>query len=132
MESPEFDAVVVPSDMPTITSRFSPLNPRVSPVSTESVDRVVVESPVSDDVPIVELDMLPDVSQFALLITQGSQVSHLSSVQLSPNRISTPYLACFVTGVAFVACFTGCRLSASSGVRPHRCLLDITQQTCIL
>ena len=43
MESPELDAVDVPLDMSTITSRLSPLNPRVSPVSTESVDRVVVE-----------------------------------------------------------------------------------------
>ena len=87
MESPEFDAVVVPSDMSTIMSRFSSLNPRVSPVSTECVDRVVVESPVSNDVPIVELDMLPDVSQFALLNPQGYPVSYLSMVQLSPNRV---------------------------------------------
>ena len=77
MESPEFYAVVVPSDMSSIMSRFSPLNPRLSPVSTASVDRVVVESQVSDDVPIIELDMLPDVSQFALLNPQRSQVSHL-------------------------------------------------------
>ena len=60
--------------MSTITSRFSPLNPRVSPVSMESVDQSDVESPVSDDVPIVELDMLSDVSQFALLNPQGSLV----------------------------------------------------------
>ena len=71
MESPEFDAVVVPSDMSTITSRFSTLTPWVSPVSMESVDQLAVESPVSDDLPIVELDMLPDVSQFALLNLQG-------------------------------------------------------------
>ena len=87
VESPEFGTVVVPSDMSTITSQFSPLNPRVSRFSTESVDRLAVESPVSDDVPIVELDMIPDVSQFALLNPQGSQVSQLSSVQLSPNRV---------------------------------------------
>ena len=54
VESPEFDTVVVTSDMSTITSRFSRLNPRISPVSTESVDQVVVESPVSDDVPFLD------------------------------------------------------------------------------
>ena len=35
------------SDMSTITSRFSPLKPPGSPVSMESVDQVVVESPVA-------------------------------------------------------------------------------------
>ena len=71
MESPEFDAVVVLSDMLIITSRFSPFNPWVTPVSMESVDQLVVESLVSDDLHIVELDMLPDVSQFALRNLQG-------------------------------------------------------------
>ena len=42
---------------------------------------------MSDDVPIIGLGMLPNVNQFALLSHQGSQVSHLSSVQLSPNRV---------------------------------------------
>ena len=50
------------------------------------MDRVVVESLVSDEVPVVELDMLPDVSQFALLNPHALQVPHLSLVQLSPNR----------------------------------------------
>ena len=58
VEAPAYDAVVVPSDMSTITIRFSPLNTQVSSVSMESVDRVVVESPVSDVMPVVELDML--------------------------------------------------------------------------
>ena len=53
----------------------------------ESVDQVVVESPVSDVVPVMELDILPHTSQFALLNPHGSQVSHLSSVQLLPNRM---------------------------------------------
>ena len=50
---------------------------RVSLASTDSVDRVVVESPVSDAVLVVELDMFPNSSQFALLTHQGLQVSHL-------------------------------------------------------
>ena len=57
-------------------------------VSTEGVDWVVVELPVSNVVLVVELNMFPDTSQFALLNPQGSQVSsHLSLVQLSPNRV---------------------------------------------
>ena len=87
VESPEFDAGVVSSDMSTITSRFSPLNPRMSLVSKEIMDRVVVESPLSDVMPVVDLDMFPVTNQSAPLDPQGSQVSHLSSVQLSPNRV---------------------------------------------
>ena len=150
--------------MLTITSRFSPLNPREYPVSTENVDQVVAEWPVSDDVPVVELDMLPDVSQFALLNPQGSQVSHLSSVQLSPNRIrldfdmdtldvfpvfvASPRSGGYLNPISPVSspespssraspAVALCRarrlrhVGASSGVRPHRCLLHIIQPTCV-
>ena len=165
VEPPEFDAVVVPLDMSTITSQFSLLNPQLSPVSMESVDRVVVESLVSDDVPVIELDMLPDVSQFALLNPQGSQVSHLSLVQLSPNTnrvglefdmdtldVFPVFVASPTSGGYFYPlshlfrhqsrlCHVLHRLralcqtrhlrhvTASSGVRPRRCLLQITQPT---
>ena len=59
------------SDMSTITSRFSPLNPRVSPVSMEIVDRVIVESPVSDVALVVDLCMFPVTNQSAPLNPQG-------------------------------------------------------------
>ena len=93
---------------------------------------------MSDVVPVVELDLFPDLSQFALLNPQGSQVSHLSSVQLSPNRVcvdfdwilcvpcicgvseiwrvSTPYLVCFVTGVSIT----------------RRCLLQTTNASAFI
>ena len=74
--------------MSTITSRFSPLNSPVSLVSMESVDRVAVESPKSDLAPVVHLDISPVTDQFAPL---NPQESHLSSVQLSPNRVRVDY-----------------------------------------
>ena len=49
-----------------------------------SVDQVVVESPTSYDAPVVPLEISPVADHFATL---KSQVSHLSSVQLSPNRV---------------------------------------------
>ena len=73
--------------MSTITSRFSSLNPRVSLVSMERVDRVVVELPTSDVAPGGHLAISPATDQFTPLNPQESQVSYLSSVQLSPNRV---------------------------------------------
>ena len=52
------------------------------------MDRLVVESPVSNDVPIVGLDMLPDVSQFALLNPQGCPSSGEYLPPVSP--VSSP------------------------------------------
>ena len=91
VESPVFDAAVVPSDNLSITSRFTPLNPQVSPMSTEVVDRGVVESPMSDVASVVDSDMLPVTGRFTPLNPQGSQVSHLSSMQLSPNRVRSDF-----------------------------------------
>ena len=68
-------------------SRFSPLNPPGSPVSMVSVDQVVVESPTSYDAPVVPLEISPVADHLATLNPQESQVSRLSSVQLSPNRV---------------------------------------------
>ena len=79
---------------------------------------------MSDVASVVDSDVLPLMGRFTPLNPQGSQVSHLSSVQLSPNRVSfvcdvskirrgsAPSVADFVTGVAFVACITGYGLSA--------------------
>ena len=53
----------------------------------ESVKRVVVESLMSDFAPVVHLDKSPVTDEFAPLNPQESQVSHLSSVQLSPKRV---------------------------------------------
>ena len=69
MESLELDAAVVCSDMPTIRSRFSPL---VSPVSMESVDRVVVESPPSNVALVVHLDTPPVTNLVAPLVSRES------------------------------------------------------------
>ena len=89
VESPVFDAAVVPSDNLTIT--ITPINPQVSPMSTEVVDRGVVESPMSDVASVVDSDMLPVTGRFTPLNPQGSQVSHLSSMQLSPNRVRSGF-----------------------------------------
>ena len=137
MESPEFDAAVVSSDMLTITSRFSTLNPQVSPISTEIVDRVVVESPVSDVAPVVDSDMLPVRAGSRRSALRGRRCRTcrrcnchligcdwtltwmLSICSLCLRRLRDP--ACipsvtyFVTGVTFVVCITGCGLSAGRG-----------------
>ena len=73
--------------MSTITSRFSPLKPPVVPVSMEGVDQVVVESPTSYDAPVAALDMASVADQLDSRNPQESQVSHLSSMQLSSNRV---------------------------------------------
>ena len=89
--------------------------------------------------PVVDSDGLPVTGQFTLFDFQGSQMSHLSSMQLLPNRVrldfnmdavdfvscvcgvseirwgSTPSVTNFVTGVAFVVCITGCGLSTRLG-----------------
>ena len=90
-ESPVSDTPVVPSDMLPVTCRFRPLNPQVAPMSTEVEDRVVVESPVTDVAFVVDSDMLPVTGRFTPLNPQGSQVSLLSSVQLSPNRVQSDF-----------------------------------------
>ena len=81
--SPELGEVVA-SD--TIMSRFSPLNPQQSPVPV-SVAQVVVESPTSNKAPVGAMDVWPAADQVVTLLPQESQVSQLSSVQLSPNRV---------------------------------------------
>ena len=70
-----------------ITSRFSPLNPPGSPVSMVSVDQVIIEYLTSYDAPVVTLEISPVADHLATPNHQESQVSHLSSVQLSPNRV---------------------------------------------
>ena len=74
VESPQFDAAVVSSDMSTITNRFSSLSPQCSPVSTEVVDRGVVESP-QFDAAVVSSDMLTIATRFSPLNPRVSPVS---------------------------------------------------------
>ena len=71
--------------MSTITSRFSPLNPQQSPVSMLSVAQVVVESPTSYEAPVGSMVVCLAADQVVTLLPQESQVSQLSSVQLSPK-----------------------------------------------
>ena len=78
-------------DMSTIMSQFSPLKSPVSPVSMEGVYQVVIESPTPYDTPVADLDMASVVAQLETRNPQESQVSHLSSVQLSPNRVSEDF-----------------------------------------
>ena len=87
----DLDAAVVCSDMSTIRSRFSPLNSLVSPVSMESVDWVVVESPPSNVTLVAHLDTPPVTNLVVPLVSRESQESHLSSVQLLPNKVRVDY-----------------------------------------
>ena len=95
---------VVSLDMLSAASRFSPLNPQGSLMSTEVVDRGVVESPVSDAA-VVDSDMLP-VTGCCRLVSFCCDVSKI-------RRGSAPSVAYFVTGVAFVACIS-CRSAVRS------------------
>ena len=63
----------------SVTSRCLPLNPQQSPVSMLSVAQVVVESLTSYEA--------PSGDRAVILLLQESQMSQLSSVQLSPNRV---------------------------------------------
>ena len=51
------------------------------------MDQVVVESPMPYNAPVVPLELSPVADHFAPLNPHESQVSHLSSVHLSPNRV---------------------------------------------
>ena len=82
------DAVVVPSDVSSVTCRCMPLNPQGSPLSP---DRGFMESPVTDVVFVADSDMLPVTGLCTPPNPPGSQVSLLSSVQLSPNRVQSDY-----------------------------------------
>ena len=93
LDSPELNEVVA-SGMCTITSWFSPLNPRQSPVSVLSVLQIVIESPTANEAPVGSKDMCPAADQVVPLLPQESQVpvrSQLSSVQLSPNQVREDY-----------------------------------------
>ena len=48
---------------------------------------MVVESPTSYDAPVLPLEISPVADHLATLNPQESQVSRLSSVPLSPNRV---------------------------------------------
>ena len=93
VDSPELGEVVA-SGMSTITSRFSPLSPRLSPVSMLSVPQIVVESSTSYEAPVGSKDVCLAVDRVYIvpLLPQESQVSHLSYVQLSPNRVRADYV----------------------------------------
>ena len=82
------------SDISTIVSRFSPLNPPGSPVSMVSVDQMVVRSPTSYDPPVVQVEISPVADHLATLNPRESQVSRLSSVQLSPMDTYSVYPLC--------------------------------------
>ena len=70
------------SGMATTTSRFSPLNPRQSPVL--SIPHIVVESPTSYEAPVCFKDECLAADWAGPLLPQESQVS---SVRLSPNMV---------------------------------------------
>ena len=64
---------VVGSGMATTTSRFSPLNPQRSPVS--SIPQIVVESPTSYEALVVFTDECPAADRAGPFLPQESQVS---------------------------------------------------------
>ena len=82
---------VVASGMSTTTSRFSPLSPRLSPVSMISVPQIVVDSPMLYEAPVDSKDVCPAADRVAPLLPHESQLSQLSSVQLSPNQVRADY-----------------------------------------
>ena len=53
--------------------------------------RIVVESPTSYEATVGFTDECPAVDRAGLFLPQESQVSQLSSVQLSPNRVQEDY-----------------------------------------
>ena len=88
VDSPELGEVVA---LGMSTIRFLPLIPRQSPVSVLSVPQIVFESPTSYEVPVGSKDVCPAADRVVLLLPQELQVSQLSSVQLSPNRVREDY-----------------------------------------
>ena len=68
-------------------SRFQPLNRSHSPVDISSDSQVVVESPSHYEAPAVPVN----ISVLVESIVQLSQISALSSVQLSPNWVHEDY-----------------------------------------
>ena len=118
-----------------------------SPVSMMSVNQVVAESPTSNDAPVVPLDISPVADHLVTLNPQESQVSRLSSVQLSPNRVQEDfdfdmldifpmfpvslrtdgYLPCVSPVSSLVSPAVGSLLDMR---RLGRCLLQTRQRTC--
>ena len=82
VSSVEFGEVVF-----TIMSWFQPLNPPHSPVPTSSQEQIVVDSPTVCEAPVGSIDVSPDYDRMVQILPLESQVSLLSSVQLSPNRV---------------------------------------------
>ena len=77
VDPPELGEVVV-LGMATTTSRFSPLSPRRSPVS--SIPHIVVESPTSYEAPVGLKDVCLAADLAGPLLPHESQVSQLSQV----------------------------------------------------
>ena len=69
-------------------SRFLPLRSPVSPVSPDGVEQVVVESSTPYDVPVVAFNISSVGEQLEIRNPRESRESPLSSVPLSPNRVS--------------------------------------------
>ena len=69
-------------------SRFLPLRSPVSPVSPDGVEQVVVESPTPYDVPVVAFNISSVGEQLEICNPRESRELPLSSVPLSPNRVS--------------------------------------------
>ena len=88
VDSPELGEVVA---LGMSTIRFLPLNPRQSPVSVLSVPQIVFESLTSYEALVGSKDVCPAADWVLLFLPQESQVSQLSSVQLSPNRVREDY-----------------------------------------
>ena len=73
VDSPELGEVVA-SGMSTITSRFSLLNPWLSPVSMVCVPQIVVESPTSYEAAVGSKDACPAADWVVPRLPQESQV----------------------------------------------------------
>ena len=56
-------------------------------MAMSSEEQVVVESPTDNEAPVGSLDVSPAADRVVQLLPLESQVSLVSSVQLSPNRV---------------------------------------------
>ena len=90
VDSPELGEVVTFRHVHN-NELVTPLNPRMSPASMLSVPQIVVESLTSYEAPVSSKDVCPAADRVVPLLTHESEVSLLSSVQLSPNRVRADY-----------------------------------------
>ena len=102
------------TDMAMEASRFQPLNHPQMPVNSDS--QLVVESPSHYEAPAVPVIISPLVES----VVQLSQISALSSVQMSPNRVREDYQTIHTTPWMCSRCFRFLRMLWNTCLRRPR------------